>query len=141
MDAQIATQIKDNSRTQAQSYRSRVRIEECRRIIPQEAERLDRRSEVVNEALAEEIQRRSRGRRDSRVTTAASNRERIRPNRGWQERVKRQATDAEPEAQIEVPMEMGIDVSAALSQRFGSKHKMKTCREVSSCGSHHARGN
>ena len=46
--------IEDNQRAQAHSDRSRTRIEECLRTTPHGAERLDRRNEVINEALAEE---------------------------------------------------------------------------------------
>ena len=61
--------IKDNKRSQAHSDRS---IEECLRITPQGAENLDRRSEVINEALAEEIQRNDQKKeRSGRVVTAA----------------------------------------------------------------------
>ena len=55
--------IKDNKRSQAHSDRCRMRIEECLRATPHGAERLDRRDEVINEALAEEV-RKSRGRRE-----------------------------------------------------------------------------
>ena len=41
----------------AHSDRCRARLESCLRITPQGAERLDRRHEVINEALAEEVQR------------------------------------------------------------------------------------
>ena len=50
-NAQVATPSRH-----AHSDRCRVRIEECLRITPEVAETLDRRSEVINEALAEEIQ-------------------------------------------------------------------------------------
>ena len=46
--------IKDNKRAQAHSDRCRTRSEECLRTTPHGAERLDRRNEVINEALAEE---------------------------------------------------------------------------------------
>ena len=46
--------IKDNKRAQAHSDRCRMRIEECLRTTPHGTERLDRRSEVVNESLAGE---------------------------------------------------------------------------------------
>ena len=49
--------IKDNKRAQAHSYRCRLGIEECLRATPRGAERLDRRNEVINEALAEEVRR------------------------------------------------------------------------------------
>ena len=49
--------IKDNERAQAHSDRCRMRIEECLRIAPHGAERLDRRNEVISEALAEEERR------------------------------------------------------------------------------------
>ena len=54
-DAQVA--MKDNKRAQAHSDRCRTRIEECLRTTPHGAERLDRRNEVINEALAEEVRR------------------------------------------------------------------------------------
>ena len=49
--------IRDNQRAQAQSNRCRMRIEERLRTTPHGAERLDRRNEVINEALAEEVRR------------------------------------------------------------------------------------
>ena len=48
--------IKDNKRTQAHSDRCRRKIEECLRVTPHGPERSDRRKEVINEALAEEVQ-------------------------------------------------------------------------------------
>ena len=57
LDAQVAKHSKTAIRAEAHSDRCRVRVEECLRITAQGAERLDRRSEVINEALAEEIQR------------------------------------------------------------------------------------
>ena len=55
--------IKDNRRAQAHSDRCRVRIEGCLRIAPRGAARVDRRNEVINEALAEDVQRENRGKR------------------------------------------------------------------------------
>ena len=49
--------IKDNKRAQAHSDRCRERVERCLRITPQGAERMHRRNEVINEALAEEVRR------------------------------------------------------------------------------------
>ena len=49
--------IKDNTRAQAQSNRCRVRLEGCLRITPQGAERLERRNEVINEALGTDEKR------------------------------------------------------------------------------------
>ena len=45
--------IEDNKRAQTHSDRGRVGIQECLRVTPQGATRLNRRSEAVNEALAE----------------------------------------------------------------------------------------
>ena len=53
--------IKDNKRAQAHSDRCRERIERCLRITPQGAERLDRRNEVISDALAEEVREQNRG--------------------------------------------------------------------------------
>ena len=50
------TAMKDNKRAQAHSDRCRRRIEECLRVTPHGPERLDRRNEVINVALAEEVQ-------------------------------------------------------------------------------------
>ena len=47
--------IKDNRRAQAHSDRCSVRIEGCLRIAQRGAARLDRRNEVINEALAEDV--------------------------------------------------------------------------------------
>ena len=63
--------IKDKKRAQAHSDRCRMRIEECFRTIPHGAERLDRRDEVINEALAEEVRRgEQRKKRSDRATVA-----------------------------------------------------------------------
>ena len=63
--------IKDNKRAQAHSDRCRRRIEECLRVTPHGAERLDRRNEVINEALAEEVQRgEQRKKRSDKATFA-----------------------------------------------------------------------
>ena len=48
---------RQQQRAQAYSDRYRARLEGCLRTTPQGAERLDRRSEVINEALIEEVQR------------------------------------------------------------------------------------
>ena len=72
MDALVATESKTSKRAQAHLDCCRVRIEECLRITPHGTERLDRRSEVFNEALAVVIQRgEQRKERSSRVTEAA----------------------------------------------------------------------
>ena len=63
--------VKDNKRAQAHSDRCRTRIEECLRTAPHGAERLDRRNEVVNEALAEEVRRGEQGKKRSDRATAA----------------------------------------------------------------------
>ena len=63
--------IKDNKRRQAHSVRCRRRIEESLRITPHGAERLDRREELINEALAEEVRRgEQRKKGNDRVATA-----------------------------------------------------------------------
>ena len=49
--------IKDNKRAQAHSDRCRTQVEECLRTTPHGAERLDRRNEVINETLSEEVGR------------------------------------------------------------------------------------
>ena len=65
--------IKDNKRAQAHSDRCRRRIEECLRVTPHGAERLDRRNEVINEALAEEVQRgEQRKKRSDKATFAVA---------------------------------------------------------------------
>ena len=64
--------IKDNKRRQAHADRCRKRIEESLRKTPQGAERLDRRDEVINEALAEEVRRgEQRKKRSDGTATAA----------------------------------------------------------------------
>ena len=50
-------QVATRSWTQARSDRCRVRVKECFRMISQGSERCDRRSEVINEALAVERQK------------------------------------------------------------------------------------
>ena len=62
--------ISDNKRAQAHSDRCRMRIEERLRTTPQGAERLERRDEVRNEALAEEVRREEQKRRRSDRTAA-----------------------------------------------------------------------
>ena len=49
--------IRDNKRAQAHSDRCRMRIEERLRTTPHGTKRLDRRDEVINEALAEESEK------------------------------------------------------------------------------------
>ena len=49
--------IRDNKRAQSYSDRCRKPVEECLRTTPHGAERLDRRNEVIDEALAEEVRR------------------------------------------------------------------------------------
>ena len=63
--------IKDNKRAQAHSGRCRTQIEECLRTTPHGAERLDRRNEVNNEALAEEVRRGKQRKKRSDSATAA----------------------------------------------------------------------
>ena len=63
--------IKDNRRAQAHPDRCRTRIEDCLRTTPHGAERLDRRNEVINEALAEEVQRGEQRKKRSDSATAA----------------------------------------------------------------------
>ena len=63
--------IKDNKRAQAHSDRCRTRIGECLRTAPHGAQRLDRRNEVINEALAEEVRRGEQGKKRSDRATAA----------------------------------------------------------------------
>ena len=63
--------IKDNKRAQAHSERCRKRIEERLGTTPHGAERLDRRSEVINEALAEEVRRKEQRKKRSDTAAAA----------------------------------------------------------------------
>ena len=63
--------IKDKKRVEADSDRCRVRGEGWLRISPQRAERLDRRTEVINEALAEEVQRGEQRKKRSDDTAAS----------------------------------------------------------------------
>ena len=63
---------RDNKRSQAHSDRCRRRMEESLRKTPHGAERLNRREEVINEALAEEVRRgEQRKKGTDRVATAA----------------------------------------------------------------------
>ena len=57
--------IRDNKRAPAHSDRCRKRIEERLRTTPHGAQRLDRRNEVINEALAEEVRREEQRKRRS----------------------------------------------------------------------------
>ena len=141
--------IKDCEPAQANSDRCRVRIEECLRITPQGAERLDRKSEVVHEALTEDLQRGyQRKERDSRVTTAASASSSAAGI--GQQHVKRSSIDVEAEAPAEVPMEIDADKLRRVALRDGRKHQTQNCRETFSGGnsakqfrsdSHHSRRN
>ena len=63
--------LDDNKRAQAHSDRCRMRIEECTRTTSHGAERLDRRNEVINEALAEEVRRGEQRKKRSDRTTVA----------------------------------------------------------------------
>ena len=64
--------IRDNKRRQGHSERCRRRIEECLRKTPHGTERLERREEVINEALAEEVRRKEQRKKETdRVATAA----------------------------------------------------------------------
>ena len=63
--------IKDNKRAQAHSDRCRKRIEESLRNTPHGAESLDRRDEVINEALVEEVRRGEQRKKKSDGTTTA----------------------------------------------------------------------
>ena len=64
---QVATQSRKQE--QAHSDRCRARIEERLRTTPQGAESFDRRNEVINEALAKDVQRREEKRRRSVLLT------------------------------------------------------------------------
>ena len=78
--------IRDNKRRQAHSDRCRRRIEENLKKTPHGAERLNRREEVINEALAEEVQKRDQRRKDTdRVATAASGMTTESTQAGWRE--------------------------------------------------------
>ena len=59
--------IRDNKRAQAHSDRCRKRIEERLRTTPHGTKRLDRRNEVINEAVAEEVRREEQRRRSDRA--------------------------------------------------------------------------
>ena len=61
-DARVA--IRSGKRAQAHSDPCRARIEECLKATPEGAEPLDRRSEVLNEALAKELDRNVRRREE-----------------------------------------------------------------------------
>ena len=78
--------IRDNKRRQAHSDRCRKRIEENLRRTPHGAERLNRREEVINEALAEEVQRRERREKETdRVATAATGIAKVSAPAKWKE--------------------------------------------------------
>ena len=65
--------IRDNKRAQAHSDRCRMRIEGRLRSTPHGAERLDRRAEAINEALAEEARREEqKSRRSDRLALEAT---------------------------------------------------------------------
>ena len=63
-------QSKTTIEQKAHSDRCRTRIEECFRTTPHGAERLDRRNEVINEALAEEVRRGEERKKRSDSATA-----------------------------------------------------------------------
>ena len=66
--------IKDNKRAQAHSDRCRMRIEECLGTTPHGTERLDRRSEVINESLAggETLRRAEKGEKQQSYNSSTS---------------------------------------------------------------------
>ena len=64
--------IKDNKKAQAHSDRCRLRIEKCLRNTPHGAERLDRRNEIINEALADEVRRGEQRKNRNDGTTVAA---------------------------------------------------------------------
>ena len=164
LDAQVAMQSRTTKGAQAHSDRCRKRIEECLRTTPHGAERLDRRNEVLNKALAEEVQRgEQRKKRSDKATAAVPESEPAAsaapeprealvepdPNQkrrllmksasstasgSGQQRVKRSAT----EAQIGVPVEMGIDESAALPSALAANTRRRFAEK--SAG-YHTRGN
>ena len=136
--------IKDNKRAQAHSDRCRKRIEECLRTTPHGTERLDRREELINEALAEEVRRREqRKKRSDRATAAVPETEpatsaaaelredSIEPDPNpkrrllmksvpltasgsGQQKEKRSIPDGEPRMQVEDMSEMGTGEGTAL---------------------------
>ena len=67
----VCNAIRSGKRAQAHSDLCRVRIEECLNTTPEGAERLDRRSEVLNEALAKEVERNVRSREEVGNTAGA----------------------------------------------------------------------
>ena len=78
--------IRDNKRRQGHSERCRRRIEESLRKTPHGAERLERREEVINEALAKEVRRREQRKKEAnRVETAASGMTAESAPAGWRE--------------------------------------------------------
>ena len=156
--------IKDNKRTQAHSDRCRRSL----RITPHGAERLDRRNEVINEALAKEAQRgEQRKKRSDKATTAARESEpaasatseprdapvepEANPKRrllmksasspasgSGQQKEKRSIPDYESRMQFEDTSETGAGECTA-SWSTVSEHLAENCCEVGTSGSHHAR--
>ena len=64
--------FKDNSRAQERSEQCRGRIEEHFRNTPQGTEGLDRRNEMISEALTEETRRKGQREKESNKTTVAA---------------------------------------------------------------------
>ena len=64
LDAQVAMQSKTTEGHKPIQIVVEGELKGCLRIAPRGAARLDRRNEVINEALAEDVQRENRGKRD-----------------------------------------------------------------------------
>ena len=102
---------------------------------------MDRRSEVVNEAFAEELQRDDQMKdRDTRRTTAASAPQELRetlverdPNPKMRQHVQRSSTDVGSRSPTEASIEVDAD-RRCLVQRDGHKHQEQNCREDLSGG-------
>ena len=166
LDAPGCKAIKDNKRAQAHSDRCRVRLPEGLRITPQGTERLDRRSEVIDEALAEETQRGEQRKKKCDKTTAAIlepepaaleahdlRESPIEPNPNpkrrllmrsasstasgsGQQSAERPARDTESGVRTGDPLEMGTGESTTLPGASSANTRRRTVRTSSS---HHAR--
>ena len=139
-----------------------MRIEECLRTTPHGAERLDRRNEVMNEALAEEVRRgEHRKKRNDRATVAVPETESAAPeprenpiepeanpkrrllmksasltaSGSGQQRQKRSIPDDESGMQLEDTSETGTGEGTASLGEYPTEN----CSEVRTSSSHYLR--
>ena len=150
--------MKDGERAHVRSDHCQVRLEERLRVTPEGTGRLDRRSEVMNEAMAEELQRNDLGERRkctpaasaSQATASVSHemRETIEldptpksrqlmnsasaaASGSWQQHVRRPATDVEVQTPTEVSMEIVDSKGDQLPSEIGANTRRRIAVKTS----------